>query len=162
MKDFILLFFITVIYVAFKGTVISSAPLPDIPLIIVFLLSYGKPSLKDIPLCFILGFTVDALSGGFTGLTSFTLITVYALNYITAVRVHYDNALLRGAGAGIASLLSGTLSYFIISSFNDDIHYFPHVVPAALLTAAFAPLIIALLLKAMSFKTFSREEGETF
>ncbi len=162
MKDFILLFFITVVYMAFKGTVISSTPLPDIPLIIVFLLSYGRPSLKDIPLCFVLGFTVDSLSGGFIGLTSFTFITVYTLNYIAAIRVHYDSALLRAAGAGLASLTSTTLSYFIVSSLNEDIHYFSHVLPTALLTAAFAPVIITLLLKAMKMKTFSREEGETF
>ena len=162
MKDFILLFFVTVIYMAFKGTVISSVPLPDIPLIIVFLLSCAKPSLKDIPLCFVLGFTVDSLSGGFTGLTSFTLIIIYTLNYIVAIRVHYDNALLRGGGAGIASLISGTLSYLVIRSFNNEIHYFSHVLPAAIITALLTPIIIALLLKIMNLKTFSREEGETF
>ena len=45
---------------------------------------------------------------------------------------------------------------------TSDIHYFSHVLPVAILTAIFAPVTIALLLKAMNLKTFSREEGKTF
>ncbi len=164
MKDFFGFTFIVIIYLAFRTTVLPSVPIPDLPLIIVFFLSYKRPCLMGLVLAFFLGYTSDVLMGSIIGITSFTLVFVYAANYLVATRFHYDNHLLRAIGCGIATLASGTLAFLILSFINEDVRFFANVVPQTVVTAFFAPFIITLFERGAHIRRprSQRPEGESF
>ena len=164
MKDFFGFTLLVIIYLAFRTTVMTSVPMPDLPVVIAFFLSYKRPNLVGLILVFFLGYTSDVLMGSVIGITSFTLVIVYAANHLVAARFHYGNHLLRAVGCGVATLVSGTLAFLILSFINEDVRFFINVVPQAVVTALFAPFIITLFERGAHIRRprSQRPEGDRF
>lgn len=159
MKNFLIFLAITIIYLSFKSTILPSVPTPDIPLIIVFFMAYNSASTKGVVLSFIIGYLDDVLNGSIIGTTSFTLVFIYAATHLLAKRMHFSNLSSKVIGCGVASLLKGTLSYIIWRSVSQEVSFFAHVIPTAIITALFAPFIISIFERYPSLSGADASEG---
>jgi rod shape-determining protein MreD len=144
MKDSLIFLVISIIYLTFKSTILPNVPTPDIPLIIVFFMSYNGASVKGVVLSFIIGYLDDALNGSIIGTTSFTLVFIYAAGHMLSQRMHFANISTKALGCGLAALIKGLLSFIIWKSVSHEVSFITQVLPTIFITALFAPFIISI------------------
>lgn len=162
MRAFIIFLLTTIIFLVLKSTLMPTLPLPDLPLIITFYIASRRPSVEGVILCFIIGYFDDALSGGIMGMTSFSLLFVYAATYVLARKVDFSNNLSKAVGGGAASLLKGILTFIVWSNITPGVSFFMHVVPVVIVTAVFTPLIFSLFTRFRVLRKVSDSAGELF
>lgn len=156
MKDFLLFVPLTIVFLAFKSATMPTVPLPDLPLIITFYLAYKRPSLGAVFLCFVLGYVDDTLSGALTGVTSFSLVMVFMLVRLLARKVHFTSGPIKGMGCGVGVVVKSVLSLAILEAASSgEVTFATYTVATALMSAVFAPIIIALL-ERMASISFAR------
>jgi rod shape-determining protein MreD len=159
MKDFLVFVPLTVAFLSVKSTLMPTVPVFDLPLIVAFYLAYTRPSLHGVVLCFVLGYLDNVFNSSVIGASSSALALVYGLTHLAAKRVHFTSAVSRAAGCMAAALVKGTLIYFVWRGINPDLHYVSGVVPVAVATAIFAPIIISLIEKNRVMGSAGRAEG---
>ncbi|MBI5886426.1 MAG: rod shape-determining protein MreD [Deltaproteobacteria bacterium] len=136
---------IALVFMAFKSTLFSVIPLPDIPLLMVFYLAFRRPSVEGAAFAFVLGYMDDVLCGGIIGSTSFAYIVVFMLVHLAGQRLHFTTAFTRSGGAAIAVVLKGALVYAVVSSAGMHVRIFVDVLMQAILTGICAHKAIVLM-----------------
>lgn len=161
MKEFLIFLPLTIVYLALKSTLFPNLPLPDLPLIMVFLIASRKASIEGAVLAFVLGYLDDAFSGGIIGTSSFALVFIFVTVHLLSRMVQFTTPSIMAGGAALAALLKGALTYAVLRFSNVDVYFLTHVVLQAVITGIFAPGIIAVLqrmLQAISSRKF--EDGD--
>lgn len=144
MRDSLTFIAITILFLVIKSTLLPFAPLPDLPLIIVFYCAYTRPSVEGVVLSFALGYMDDYLSGGHIGVSSFALVTVYALTYILSKKVHLLTPLSKAIGAAFMSLVKVIVMYGVLVFAGSPPALTGGVTASVLITGLFAPAVTTL------------------
>lgn len=144
-RDFIIFIPLSILYYSFKSTVLPSAPLPDLTLLIIIYVATRGVNIQGVLLAFILGYINDTFSGAVLGTSSFSFISVYALIHILSFRIQFVGAQIRAATAFSGELIRGALTLVILGSHGIEINFISTYLPTAIVTALFAPAILHLL-----------------
>ena len=142
MKDFLIFLPLTVVYLSFKTTIAFSFPLPDITLLIVLFAAQRGTSVWGVVLSFVLGYTEDVFGAAVLGSSSFSLVLIFAIVHLASKRVHFLTAPARAVAAGSLSLVRGILTMMVLGMSGIYVAIFPQIFLNALVTAAFAPVIL--------------------
>lgn len=146
-KEIILFIPLALVYMAFKSTLFTSIPLPDLPLLMVFYFAFRRPSVEGAIFAFILGYIEDVLGGGIIGSTSFAYIIVFMLVHLAGKRIHFTTALTRAGGAMLAVLMKGALIYLVLRLAGLRVNIFADVIMQTIVTGVCAHLIITLIFR---------------
>jgi len=145
MRDYIALFIISIIYLVAQSTIMTTLPLPDVLLIVVFYTAATRPSTASVLVCFALGYLDDILLGGVIGATSFSFMAVFITVFLLSKKVQFNTP----GVAAITALALGTLKvaliYTIMRTISGDIGLSATTAAEIILTAVFAPFVINLL-----------------
>ncbi|MFQ5480567.1 MAG: rod shape-determining protein MreD [Thermodesulfobacteriota bacterium] len=145
MRDYITLFVISMFYLVVESTIMTSVPLPDVLLIIVFYIAATKPTTTGVLVCFAMGYLEDILIGGVLGSTSFSFMAVFIAVYILTKKVHFNSPAVQAATALGLAAMKVFLIYAIMTSINSDLGLSFVTLLQIVLTAVFAPFVINLL-----------------
>lgn len=161
MKDFLIFLPVTLIFFAFKSTLLYGAALPDLPLVIVFYVAYKRASLEGLVLAFMLGYMEDVFNGSVLGVSSFSFIIVFVVVVQLTKKVRFHGAATVAGGAGVMSLLSNLCSYAILTTKDLHVPLTGYLIPEAIVTALFAPAIVAVIKKVTDKKTPGPDGGHS-
>jgi len=159
MRDYITLFLVSILYLVIESTIITSVPLPDVLLLIVFYIAAKRPSATGVIVCFALGYLEDVLIGGVLGSTSFSFMAVFVTVYFLSKKVRFHSPPVRVISAFALASMKIFLIYAIMSSINSDIGLSFVTLVQIILTAVFAPFVLNLferLESLMSAHAFER------
>ncbi len=159
MRDYITLFLVSILYLVVESTIITSIPLPDVLLLVVFYIAAMRPSTTGVLVCFALGYLEDVLIGGVLGSTSFSFMAVFITVYFLSKKVHFNAPPVRALTGFGLSAMKVFLIYAIMSSINSDLSLSFVVLVQIILTAVFAPFAMNLferLESLMSAHAFER------
>jgi len=159
-KEILAFFPIALVFMAFKSTLFSAMPLPDVPLLMVFYLAYRRPSVEGVAFAFVVGYMDDVLCGGIIGSTSFAYVIIFMLVHLAGQRLHFTTVFTRSGGAVVAVLLKGALVYTVISFVGLHVRIFVDVLMQAILTGICAHKAIVYMSRLSSRVVTSTFKGE--
>lgn len=145
MRDYIALFIISIAYLVVESTLMTSLPLPDVLLIMVFYTAVRRPSTLGALICFALGYLEDIFLGGVLGATSFAFMAVFLSVYLLSKKVHFVSPGVTAVTALALSALKVFLIYSIMRTISGDLGLSVFTAAQIILTAVFAPFVITLL-----------------
>lgn len=145
MKDLLIFFPLTIIYLAIKSTLLPEIPLPDITLLVIFYVAFTRATVEGAVLGFVLGYIEDIFTGGVIGSTSFALVACFLAVHVASRRMHFTTAAVKAATAASLSVLKGILVYVILDFTSAGLGTVADIVLQALLTGVFAPAVLASL-----------------
>ncbi len=145
MRDYIALFILSIAYLVIESTIITSLPLPDVLLIMVFYSAAKRPSAAGVLVCFALGYLEDIFLGGILGATSFSFMAVYLSVFLLSKKVHFNSPSVAALTALFLCSLKVFLIYSIMRTISGNLGLSVFTAAQILLTAVFAPFIINLL-----------------
>jgi len=145
MRDYIALFLVSIAYLVVESTIMTSLPLPDVLLIMVFYTAAKRPSTAGVLVCFSLGYLEDIFLGGILGTTSFSFMAVFLCVYLLSKKVHFNTPAVAAVTALALASLKAILIYTIMRTINNDLGLSVFTVAQIVLTAVFAPFVITLL-----------------
>jgi len=145
MRDYIALFIFSIVYLVVESTIMTSLPLPDVLLILVFYTAVKRPSTASVLVCFAIGYLEDILLGGVIGTTSFSFMAVFLSVYLLSKKVHFVSPGVSAFTAFVLSSLKVFLIYTIMRTINGDLSLSAFTAAQIVLTAVFAPFVITLL-----------------
>ncbi|MFQ5354629.1 MAG: rod shape-determining protein MreD [Thermodesulfobacteriota bacterium] len=145
MRDYITLFVVAIFYLVLESTIMTSVPMPDVLLLIVFYIAARKPSTAGVLVCFALGYLEDILIGGVLGSTSFSFMAVFITVYLLTKKVHFNAPAVQALTALCLAAMKVFLIYAIMSSINSDLGLSTITLLQIILTSVFAPFVINLL-----------------
>ncbi len=160
MKDLLILFPLTILYLAVKSTLFASVPVPELTLLVVFYVAYTRDSLEGAFTGFVLGYIEDIFNGGIIGSTSFALVIIYLGVNLASRRMHFNTPAIRAAGAGVASLVKGILIYAAIDHSTASVTAAAAIFFQAVITAIFAPAVFIAFAWITTLVTPRSFEGE--
>ncbi len=150
MKNFLIFIPLTILYLSFKTTIAPMAPLPDITLLIVMFIPHDKASVRGVFLAFILGYINDVFSGGIIGVSSFSLVAVYALVFATSGRLRFSAITVTVGAAFVLSLVNGILSMFVLRIADVEVvttRQMALILLGSVITGLFAPVFIRVFIR---------------
>jgi rod shape-determining protein MreD len=142
MKSFLIYLPLAIAYLSFKSTVAPGAPMPDIPLLMVFFLASTKASAGGVFLSFLLGYMDDIFNSGVVGASSFAFIALFMAVHLLARWVDFSSISARAVSGFILTLVKGALVWALLRPYGIEIGLFS-TVPAAVVTAFFAPVVMS-------------------
>jgi len=142
MREFLVFLPLSVLYLAFKSVLAPGAPLPDLPLIIVFYMAFAMGSFEGALMGFILGYIDDVFNGALIGSSSFALVFVFLCVHLLSRKVHFYTALTRASGALGASIIKGALVFTVLRLTGLNARFFSNVILQSISTGVFAPAVI--------------------
>ncbi len=145
MRDYITLFLIAIFYLVVESTIMTSVPLPDVLLLIVFYIAVRKPTIAGVMVCFAMGYLEDILIGGVLGSTSFSFMAVFITVYLLSKKVQFNAPAVWALTALCLSAMKVFLIYAIMSSISSDLGLSFFTLVQIILTSVFAPFVIHLL-----------------
>lgn len=141
-REFLTLLILAVLYLAIKSVLAPSAPLPDVPLLIVFYMGFKKTSVEGALMGFGLGYIEDTINGGIFGVTSFALVVIFLAVYLGTKKVHFSTPATKAGAAALLTLLKGALVYAVLSFTSFEVPFLWGIILGAIITGAFAPAAI--------------------
>lgn len=159
-KEISLFIPLALVYMAFKSTLFTNVPLPDLPLLMVFYLAFRSSSVEGVIFAFVLGYMEDVLGGGIIGSTSFALIIVFMAVHLTGKRLHFTTVSTMAGGAALAVLVKGALIYLVVGLVGFKAALFTDVILQAVVTGVCAHSIIRLMYKLSSRIARSSFKGD--
>jgi rod shape-determining protein MreD len=142
MKSLLVLFPLTILYLAVKSTLFAGVPVPEVTVLVVFYVAYTRNTLEGVFTAFILGYIEDIFNGGIIGSSSFALVLVFMGVFLASRRMHFNTPAIRAAGAGAASLFKGLVIYAVIDHSEATLTAVAAIFFQALITAIFAPAVL--------------------
>ncbi len=152
MKNYLILIPLSIIYYSLKSTLLPSVPLPDLTILAVLYLATHDVSAEGVLLAFILGYIDDTFSGAVLGSTSFATTFIYAFVYILSYKIDFLGIYGRVIGAFSLVIIKGILCYFLLDSLGIEVNFLLTYLPTAVITALFAPAIIYLIGRLVTYK----------
>jgi len=145
MRDYIALFLIAIAYLVVESTIMTTLPLPDVLLILVFYTAVKRPSTTGVLACFALGYLEDIFLGGVLGSTSFAFMAVFLSVYLLSKKVHFTTPAVSALMALALAALKVSLIYAIMRTISGELGLSAFTVAQIVLTAVFAPFVMTLL-----------------
>jgi len=145
MRDYIALFLIAIAYLVVESTIMTTLPLPDVLLILVFYTAIKRPSTTGVLVCFALGYLEDIFLGGVLGSTSFAFMAVFLSVYLLSKKVHFTTPAVSALTALALAALKISLIYTIMRTISGELGLSAFTVAQIVLTAVFAPFVLNLL-----------------
>lgn len=145
MRDYIALFLIAIAYLVVESTIMTTLPLPDVLLIMVFYTAVKRPSTTGVLVCFALGYLEDIFLGGILGSTSFAFMAVFLAVYLLSKKVHFTTPAVAAVTALVLAALKVSLIYTIMRTISGELGLSAFTVAQIVLTAVFAPFVMSLL-----------------
>jgi len=145
MRDYIALFLISIAYLVVQSTLVTSLPMPDVLLLIVFYAAARRPSTLAVIFSFFLGYMEDIFLGGVLGSTSFSFMAIFVAVYFLTRKVQFKTPGVIAITALALSAIKAFLVFAIMKTINSEITPSFFTMTEILLTAVFAPLVMNLL-----------------
>lgn len=146
MRDFLLFIPLVIIYLAFKSTLLSGAPLPELTLLVVFYAAYTRDGAEGAVLAFIIGYIEDAFTGGVIGSSSFALVCVFLVVHVASRRMHFAaGPWVKAGGAAALSVVKGVLVFLVLDHAVLGLRPVGDIMLQAVITGIFAPALLAVL-----------------
>jgi len=146
MRDLLLFIPLVIVYLAFKSTLFSGVPLPELTLLVVFYAAYTRDGAEGAVLAFILGYIEDAFTGGVIGSSSFAMVCVFLVVHVTSRRMHLAAGPgVKAGGAAALSVVKGVLVYLVLDHAVLGLRPAGDIILQAVITGIFAPALLAAL-----------------
>ncbi len=145
MRGYISLIIISIAYLVVESTLVTSLPMPDILLLLVFYTAVTRPNISGVIFCFLLGYIEDIFLGGVLGSTSFSYMAVFLAVYFLSHKVHFRSPGVSAITALALTSVKVFLIYLIMRSINSEIGLSYLTLADIVLTSFFAPFVMNLL-----------------
>ncbi len=145
MRGYAALILIAFSYLVVESTLVTSLPMPDVMLLLVFYTAVKRPDTTGVVFCFVLGYMEDIFLGGVLGSTSFSFMAVFLAVDFLSRKVHFRSPGVAAITAMALSAIKVFLIYIIMQSINSDIGLSLSTLAGIVLTAVFAPFVMNLL-----------------
>ena len=142
MRGYISLTIISIAYLVVESTLVTSLPMPDVLLLLVFYTAVTRPSTAGVIFSFFLGYLEDIFLGGVLGSTSFSYMAVFLAVYFLSRKVHFRGPAVAALTALALASLKVFLIYVIMQSINSDIGISYLTLADIVLTSVFAPFVM--------------------
>ena len=156
MKNIIIYLPFTIVYLSLKSAILPTAPLPDITLLITFYIAYEKGGTSGVIISFLLGYVEDVFNGGIIGISSFSLVFIFAIVSMLKHKIEVTSVRVKIISTLMLSIVK-TLITIIILHFKGIESSFLQFLPLIIITAAAASKFFSLF-RWINRRTFSYAE----
>jgi rod shape-determining protein MreD len=145
MRGYLTLIIISIAYLVVESTLVTSLPLPDVLLLLVFYTAVTRPTTAGVVFCFFLGYLEDIFLGGVLGSTSFSYMAVFLAVYFLSKKVHFQSPGVAALTALALASVKVFLIYVIMQNINSEIGLSYLTLADIVLSAVFAPFVMNIL-----------------
>ncbi len=155
MRDFLIFLAVGWAFLVFRSTLFRFFPeellrVEPVTVIVIYL-GFTRTLLRGSLISFLLGYMTDLFSGGFAGLYTLVLTTIFFLTRMIRNRFYTKELLFRMGTVFLLSFLGGIVMFLVLMIdqpvFELYPKFFSYLVSVALFNAIFSPLILMLFKK---------------
>jgi rod shape-determining protein MreD len=143
-----------------QGSLPSMAIRPNPVIVIAIYTGQFYPPLAGLLISFILGYSLDLMSGGLRGLNAFSMVTVSYISYFFGKRIIIQNRSSETIVVFSFYILYAWIVYLLFRFFNIEVYWYPYLKGAILDGAVAAFLSLPIISAIRWMERFFRFENE--